>query len=49
MIKLLALLTMLIDHIGVILLKDIIIFRLIGRLAMPLYAYCIARGFYFSK
>ncbi|WP_031551743.1 TraX family protein [Oribacterium sp. FC2011] len=49
MIKLLALLTMLIDHIGVILLKEIIIFRLIGRLAMPLYAYCIARGFYFSK
>ena len=49
MIKLLALLTMLIDHIGVILLKDIMIFRLIGRLAMPLYAYCIARGFHFSK
>ena len=49
MIKLLALLTMLIDHIGVILFKDIMIFRLIGRLAMPLYAYCIARGFYFSK
>lgn len=49
MIKLLALLTMLIDHIGVILFKDIPIFRLIGRLAMPLYAYCIARGFYFSK
>ncbi|MBP3805334.1 MAG: hypothetical protein J6I76_15855 [Oribacterium sp.] len=49
MIKLLALLTMLIDHIGVILLKDIIIFRLIGRFAMPLFAYCIARGFHFSK
>ncbi len=49
MIKLLALLTMLIDHLGVILFKDIMIFRLIGRLAMPLYAYCIARGFHFSK
>ena len=49
MIKLFALITMLIDHIGVIIFKDVIIFRLIGRLAMPLYAYCTARGFYYSK
>ena len=49
MIKLLALITMLIDHIGLIFFQDIRCIRYIGRLAMPLYGYCIARGFYFSK
>ena len=49
MIKLLALLTMLLDHIGLIFFRDIRWIRYIGRLAMPLYGYCIARGFYYSK
>lgn len=40
---------MLIDHIGLILFPDIIGFRIVGRLAMPLFAYAVARGFYFSK
>lgn len=49
MIKLLAALTMLIDHLGVILFPEIKVLRVVGRLAMPLFAYCIARGFYYSK
>ena len=49
MIKLIALLTMLIDHIGVVFLPRVFIFRIIGRISMPLFAYCIARGFYYSK
>lgn len=49
MIKLIALLTMLIDHIGFVIFPETFIFRIIGRISMPLFAYCIARGFYYSK
>lgn len=49
MIKLFALLTMLLDHIGLIFFPEVRWIRYIGRLAMPLYGYCIARGFYYSK
>ena len=40
---------MLIDHIGLIFFPDIRWIRYIGRLAMPVFGYCIARGFYYSK
>lgn len=43
-IKLLAMLFMLIDHIGMILFPKVLAFRMIGRLAMPLFAYMIAEG-----
>lgn len=49
MIKLIALITMLLDHIGVIFFPDIIILRIIGRISMPLFAFCIARGYFYSK
>lgn len=49
MIKLIAALTMLIDHIGCIFFPEVFSFRIVGRLSMPLFAYCIARGFYYSR
>ena len=49
MIKLLAALFMLIDHIGAILFPQSVGFRIIGRISMPLFAYCVARGFYYSE
>lgn len=49
MIKFLAAVTMLIDHIGVILFPERLAFRIVGRIAMPLFAYCVARGFYYSR
>lgn len=49
MIKLIALLTMLVDHIGITIFPQALGFRVIGRVSMPLFAYCIARGFYYSK
>ena len=56
MIKLIAAVAMLIDHIGALLLYDYYdlriyynLCRMIGRIALPLFAFCIARGFYFSK
>lgn len=49
MIKVFAMLLMLVDHIGAILLSDLWILRLIGRLSMPLFAYGVARGYYYTS
>ena len=43
-LKLLAMLTMTIDHIGVQLFPGILWLRIVGRLAFPIYAYMIAEG-----
>lgn len=43
-IKFIAALTMFIDHMGLLLFPHILLFRYIGRLAMPLYAYLISEG-----
>ena len=40
---------MAIDHAGFVLFPEYIVFRLIGRLSMPIFAYCIARGVYYSN
>ena len=40
---------MTIDHIGVILFPDVMIFRMIGRLAFPLFAYLVAIGLKSTK
>ena len=44
LLKLIAMLTMTIDHIGAILLPQYRILRIIGRLSMPIYAFMIAEG-----
>ena len=55
MLKFLACITMLIDHIGVVFFPtsdahpNNVIWRMIGRIAMPLFAYGIARGYYYTK
>lgn len=43
-IKLLAIFTMIVDHIGLFFFPDQIFFRVIGRLSFPLFAYLIANG-----
>lgn len=45
-LKLIAIVTMLIDHIGLLFFPNIILFRIIGRLAFPLFAFTIANGAY---
>ncbi len=44
MLKFIALVIMLIDHIGATLLPDIFFLRIIGRLAFPIFAYMVAVG-----
>ncbi|AZK48038.1 TraX family protein [Paenibacillus lentus] len=40
----LAMLTMLIDHVGLLFFPDQPLWRIIGRIAFPLYAYALAQG-----
>jgi len=49
MLKLIALFTMLIDHLGYVFFPDQEWMRWIGRLTMPVFAYAIARGFHFTS
>lgn len=48
-LKMLALITMTIDHIGMVMLPQFVILRVIGRLAMPLFAYMIAEGCIYTR
>ena len=45
----LSCITMLIDHIGCVFFSGSVIWRVIGRLAMPLYAYFIATGYKYTS
>ncbi len=47
--KYIAALSMLVDHIGMIFYSKQIEWRILGRLAMPIFAYGIARGFLYTS
>ncbi len=47
-LKILALITMTIDHVGVVLLPQYVILRVIGRLTYPIFAYMIAEGCFYT-
>lgn len=49
MIKVIAFITMILDHIGVIFFPDVIAFRIIGRFCFPLFAWGIARGYKYTR
>lgn len=44
-LKLLAVATMLIDHIGIVLFPEVIVLRCIGRLSFPIFAFLTAEGY----
>lgn len=48
-LKVMALILMIIDHIGAILLPEYRILRYIGRLSFPIYCFLIAEGFSYTK
>lgn len=48
-LKIIAAVTMLIDHIGMIFLPNVVILRLIGRLSFPIFAFMISEGARYTK
>jgi len=48
-LKIIACIIMVIDHAGVLFFPDKIIFRIIGRLAFPLFAFFISEGFFHTR
>lgn len=44
-LKMIAVASMLIDHVGMVLFPQHMIFRIIGRIAFPIYAYTLVEGF----
>lgn len=48
-LKILALVTMTIDHVGVVIFPQYPILRIIGRLTYPIFAYMIAEGCYHTR
>ena len=49
MLKLIALFTMVLDHLGYVFFPEHEWLRWIGRLTMPIFAYAIARGFHYTR
>ncbi len=48
-LKIIALITMVIDHIGMVFFPDIYILRIIGRLSFPIFAFFVAEGYYYTR
>ncbi len=48
-LKIFALICMTLDHVGVLLLPQYLIFRYIGRLSLPIFAWMIAEGCRYTK
>ena len=48
-LKLIAMAAMTLDHIGAYLLPQVLVLRIIGRLALPIYAYMIAEGCRYTR
>ncbi len=49
LLKLIAIISMLIDHIGSAFFHDMPIFRYVGRLAFPIFAYCLTVGLLYTS
>ena len=48
-LKIIGCVSMVVDHVGVVFFPHIELFRVVGRLAFPLFAFFIAEGMYYSK
>ena len=49
MLKIIAAICMAVDHIGLIIFPENMLFRIIGRISFPIFAFLIAEGFRYTK
>lgn len=49
MLKIIACITMVVDHVGFLIFPNLQILRIIGRISFPLFAFMIAIGTYYTK
>ena len=48
-LKLFAIITMVIDHIGYALFPEVLLLRIIGRLSLPIFAFLVAEGYHYTR
>lgn len=48
-LKIIGVVTMVIDHVGIFFFPNIFLFRYIGRLAFPIFAWTIANGYHYTQ
>ena len=48
-LKIIAMVSMLLDHVGLLFFPEVAIFRILGRIAFPIFAYMIAEGCRYTK
>lgn len=48
-LKVIAMVSMLVDHVGLFLFPSVLLFRMIGRIAFPIFAYMIAEGCRYTR
>lgn len=48
-LKLIAIITMLIDHTGAVFFPEVAIFRIVGRIAFPIFVFLLVEGLHYTK